>query len=98
MDVPFALFFLSQVLGQTQQALYSCMDELPSLDKDLYRSLTYIKHHDGDIAELDLTFSVDEDVMGRVVTHELVPGGRAVPVTNQNKLVSFYFINYYYNY
>jgi hypothetical protein len=43
-DVPFALFFLSQVAGQTQQALYSCMDELPSLDKDLYRSLTYIKH------------------------------------------------------
>ncbi|XP_075221172.1 ubiquitin-protein ligase E3B isoform X2 [Lycorma delicatula] len=85
-DVPFALFFLSQVLGQTQQALYSCMDELPSLDKDLYRSLTYIKHHDGDIAELDLTFSVDEDVMGRVVTHELVPGGKAVPVTNQNKI------------
>lgn len=44
-DVPFALFFLSQLLGQTQQALYSCMDELPSLDKELYRSLTFIKHY-----------------------------------------------------
>ncbi|KOB78285.1 Ubiquitin-protein ligase E3B [Operophtera brumata] len=43
-DVPFASFFLSQVLGQTQQALYSWIDELPSLDRDLYRSLTYIKH------------------------------------------------------
>lgn len=43
-DVPFASFFLSLVLGQTQQALYSCMDELPSLDKELYRSLTFIKH------------------------------------------------------
>ncbi|XP_022183812.2 ubiquitin-protein ligase E3B [Nilaparvata lugens] len=85
-DVPFAMFFLSQVLGQTQQALYSCMDELPSLDKDLYRSLTYVKHHEGDVADLDLTFSVDEDVMGRVVTHELVPGGRLMPVNNQNKI------------
>lgn len=44
-DVPFALFFLSQLLGQTQQALYSCMDELPSLDEELYRSLTFIKHY-----------------------------------------------------
>lgn len=44
-DVPFAMFFLSQLLGQTQQALYSCMDELPSLDKELYRSLTFIKHY-----------------------------------------------------
>lgn len=44
-DVPFASFFLSQLLGQTQQALYSCMDELPSLDTELYRSLTFIKHY-----------------------------------------------------
>lgn len=38
-----------------------------------------------DVAELDLTFSVDEDQMGRIVTHELHPGGRAQPVTNDNK-------------
>lgn len=84
-DVPFASFFLSQLLGQTHQALYSCMDELPSLDKELYRSLTFIKHYQGDVADLDLTFTVDEDVMGRIVTHELVEGGRIRPVTNDNK-------------
>lgn len=44
-DVPFAMFFLSQLLGQTHQALYSCIDELPSLDQELYRSLTFIKHY-----------------------------------------------------
>ncbi|KAI5719377.1 hypothetical protein M8J76_009392 [Diaphorina citri] len=85
-DVPFASFFLSQVLGYTSQALYSCMDELPSLDTDLYRSLTYVKHYPGDVTDLDLTFSVDEDVMGRLVTHELTPGGKVIPVTNQNKI------------
>lgn len=84
-DVPFASFFLSQVLGQTQQALYSCMDELPSLDKELYRSLTFIKHYQGDVADLDLTFSVDEDVMGKIVTHELYPGGKSRSVNNDNK-------------
>lgn len=85
MDVPFASFFLSQVLGHTHQVLYSAMDELPSLDSDLYRSLTFIKHHVGDVGDLDLTFSVDQDCLGRVVTHELVPGGRVIPVTNENK-------------
>ncbi|KAF6203973.1 hypothetical protein GE061_002311 [Apolygus lucorum] len=85
-DVPFASFFLSQVLGQTQEALYSCIDELPSLDRDLYRSLTYIKHLETDVSDLDLTFSTDHDVMGRVVTHELVPGGRMLPVNDHNKI------------
>ncbi|XP_053625281.1 ubiquitin-protein ligase E3B [Plodia interpunctella] len=85
-DVPFASFFLTQVLGQTQQALYSWIDELPSLDRDLYRSLTYIKHFQGDISSLELTFSVDEERLGEIVTHELIPGGKAVPVTNENKI------------
>lgn len=39
----------------------------------------------GDVSELDLTFSVDEDQMGKIVTHELHSGGRARPVTNDNK-------------
>lgn len=85
-DVPFASFFLSQVLGHTHSALYSSIDELPSLDPELYKSLTYIKHYTGDLHDLDLTFSIDEDCMGQLVTHELVPGGKAVPVTNENKI------------
>ncbi|GLH04043.1 E3 ubiquitin-protein ligase Nedd-4 [Gryllus bimaculatus] len=85
-DVPFASFFLSQLLGQQHQALYSSMDELPSLDRELYRSLTFIKHHQGNISELDLTFTVDEDCLGKLVTHELIPGGKAVPVTNENRI------------
>lgn len=45
----------------------------------------------GDVSDLDLTFSVDEDQMGKIVTHELHSGGRARPVTNDNKYVKFYF-------
>ncbi|XP_070571587.1 ubiquitin-protein ligase E3B-like [Ptychodera flava] len=85
-EVPFASFFLSQVLGHQHSSLYSPIDELPSLDPGLYKSLTFIKHYDNDIADLDLTFSYDEDVMGKVITHELMPGGRAIPVTNENKI------------
>lgn len=86
-DVPFASFFLSQVLGQQQSALYSSIDELPSLDPELYKSLTLIKHYDeGDMSQLDLTFSVDEDCMGQIVTHELLHGGRAIPVTKETRI------------
>lgn len=94
-DVPFASFFISQLLGQTQQALYSCMDELPSLDNELYRSLTFIKHYQGDVSELDLTFSVDEDVMGKIVTNELLPGGKVRPVTNYNRINYIHLMAYF---
>ncbi|EEB13316.1 ubiquitin-protein ligase, putative [Pediculus humanus corporis] len=94
-DVPFASFFLSQLLGQQHQALYSSIDELPSLDQDLYRSLTFIKHHQGDVQELDLTFSVDEDYLGKIVTHELVPGGKAIPVTNENKINYIHLMSHF---
>ena len=86
-DVPFASFFLSQVLGQQQSALYSSIDELPSLDPDLYKNLTFLKHYDeSDISLLDLTFSVDEDCMGKIVTHELLHGGKAIPVTKETRI------------
>lgn len=42
-DVTFAPFFLSVMLGHHRGSTYSSIDELPSLDADLYKSLTYIK-------------------------------------------------------
>ena len=66
--------------------LYSWLDELASLDQDLYRSLTLVKHYEGDVTQLELTFSLDENVMGKIVTYELKPGGKAISVTNENKI------------
>lgn len=85
-DVPFATFFLSRVLGQHHSALYSPIDELPSLDAELYKSLTYIKHYDGDVSQLDLTFSIDQDMMGKIETFELEPGGKFLAVTNESRV------------
>ena len=42
-EVPFAPFFLSQILCQQQSKTYSSVDELPSLDPELYKNLTYVK-------------------------------------------------------
>nr|XP_022345739.1 ubiquitin-protein ligase E3B-like [Crassostrea virginica] len=86
-DVPFAPFFLTQILQHHQSTMYSPLDELPSLDPELAKNLSYTKHYEGDVADLDLTFSCDEDCMGRLETHELVPGGKAMPVTNENKIL-----------
>ncbi|CAL8249093.1 unnamed protein product [Merluccius merluccius] len=85
-DVPFASFFLSQVLGHHHSNFYSSIDELPSLDSEFYKNLTSIKRYDGDVGDLGLTLSYDEDVMGQLVCHELIPGGKTMPVINENKI------------
>ncbi|KAJ8378256.1 hypothetical protein AAFF_G00244600 [Aldrovandia affinis] len=85
-DVPFASFFLSQVLGHHHSMFYSSIDELPSLDSEFYKNLTSIKRYDGDVGDLGLTLSYDEDVMGQLVCHELIPGGKTMLVTNENKI------------
>lgn len=70
-DCPFALFFLNEMLGRARSTAahlpYSYFDELPSLDKELYRCLTDLKRYDGDVRELGLTFTYDEDQLGKVV-------------------------------
>lgn len=59
--------------------------------RDLHRSFALLLtmsfgcRFQGDCLDLDLTFSVDEDQLGKIVTHELHSGGRARPVTNDNK-------------
>ncbi|XP_051515061.1 ubiquitin-protein ligase E3B-like [Myxocyprinus asiaticus] len=85
-DVPFASFFLSQVLGHHHSTFYSSIDELPSLDSEFYKNLTSIKRYDGDVSDLGLTLSYDEEVMGQLVCHELTPGGKTMSVTNENKI------------
>jgi len=94
-DVPFASFFLTQILGKDHAAFYSYVDELASLDPELYRNLTYMKHYEGNVADLDLTFSFDQDMMGQIKTHELVPGGKSIPVTNSNRISYIHHIAHY---
>ena len=72
------------MLGHDHSALYSYPDEMPSSDPEL----PYVKHYKGEVEELGLTFSFVEDRMGRVVTHELVPGGRGIDVINSNRISS----------
>jgi ubiquitin-protein ligase E3 C len=80
-DVEFASFFLLRWFGR-----HAYLDDLPSLDKQIYSSLVFLKQYQGDFEDLALTFSiqVDEDDQNRVI--DLIPDGRNIPVTYQNRL------------
>ncbi|KAG2207643.1 hypothetical protein INT46_005054 [Mucor plumbeus] len=57
---------------------------MESVDAEFYRSLMWIL--DNDITDvLELTFSVDDDRFGEMVTVDLMEGGRDIEVTEENK-------------
>jgi E3 ubiquitin-protein ligase NEDD4 len=59
------------------------LKDMESVDTEYYSSL--LKHKENDPNELELTFQVDEETFGRMVTRELKPGGAKIPVTDENK-------------
>lgn len=61
------------------------LSDLESLDQEFHQSLLWIKEKDISIEPLELTFSVTEELLGRVAERELKPGGRNIPVTEKNK-------------
>ncbi|KAE8976901.1 E3 ubiquitin-protein ligase [Phytophthora rubi] len=77
----FAAFFLNKLLGK-----FNYIDDLHSLDPELYKSLMHLKHYEGNVEDLALTFSVSEMEFGEVVTRNLVPDGANIPVTNDNRI------------
>ena len=65
-EAPFAPFFLNHVLGRQHSGLYSSIDELPSLDQSLYKSLCFIKvghfwtlHY---VFELESNYRLSDDI------------------------------------
>lgn len=87
LDYSFSLVFVQKLLGR-----YSFLDELSTLDPELYRNLIYVKHFDGDVKELSLDFTVTEELFGQRVVTELKPGGKNVAVTTENSLQYIYAI------
>ncbi|CAF0883062.1 unnamed protein product [Brachionus calyciflorus] len=84
-DAEFAPFFLRQIAGYRSQFNYSFLDDLATLDQDLYKNLNFIKH-DENVDDLELNFTHSESHLGQLITHELVPSGEFIKVTNLNKI------------
>ncbi|XP_046468647.2 uncharacterized protein Hecw [Neodiprion pinetum] len=65
--------------------LPASLSDLESLDQEFHQSLMWIKERDISIEPLELTFSVTEELLGRVAERELKPGGKNIMVTEKNK-------------
>ncbi|OWA51357.1 E3 ubiquitin-protein ligase Nedd-4 [Hypsibius exemplaris] len=59
------------------------LKDMESVDLEYYNSLQWIL--DNDPADLDLRFTVDEEVYGVMQQAEIKPGGSSIPVTQENK-------------
>lgn len=79
LEPQFANFFLRKLLG-----FRNFVDDLASLDPEIYKNLLYIKKNSAN--GLGLTFSVSRDVLGESQEVDLVPGGADVAVTDENKV------------
>ncbi|GJN35965.1 hypothetical protein PR202_gb24786 [Eleusine coracana subsp. coracana] len=86
-DVPFATFFLSKLKQK-----YNFLNDLPSLDPELYRHLLFLKHYNGDISELELYFVIVNNEYGEQCEEELLPGGREMRVTNDNVITFIHLV------
>jgi hypothetical protein len=61
------------------------LSDLEYLDAEFHQSLLWVKDNDISDMDLDLYFSVIEDVAGKVVEKELKTGGKNLAVTEKNK-------------
>eukprot|EP00093_Oithona_nana_P004465 04465.XXX_3969_2324_1 [CDS] Oithona nana genome sequencing. len=62
------------------------LDDIESLDSEFHQSLTWLKENViSDPEWLGMTFSVNEEVFGKVIEKELKTGGKNILVTEKNK-------------
>ncbi|XP_062613683.1 E3 ubiquitin-protein ligase HECW2-like [Saccostrea cucullata] len=59
--------------------------DVETLDAEFHQSLLWIKENDISEVDMDLTFSVNEEVFGQVTERELKPNGKLLPVNERNK-------------
>ncbi|XP_011639513.1 E3 ubiquitin-protein ligase Su(dx)-like [Pogonomyrmex barbatus] len=61
------------------------MKDIESIDPEFYKSLVWIKENNIDECGLELFYSVDFEILGQVIHHELKEGGDKVRVGEDNK-------------
>ena len=65
------------------------LDDIESLDNEFHQSLMWLRENEiSDPEWLGMTFSVNEEVFGKVFERDLKPGGKNILVTEKNKKVN----------
>jgi hypothetical protein len=85
----FAAFFLRRLIGKQNS-----LNDLRSLDPELFKQMTLMRTYEGDVEDLMLTFQVtdENEVTGERKEVYLIPNGSAIPVTNKNKFRYIYMV------
>ncbi|KAF8149186.1 hypothetical protein B0H34DRAFT_863172 [Crassisporium funariophilum] len=89
-DVAFAGFFLAKWLGRQ-----SFLDDLFSLDPELYNGLVFLKHYSGNPEDLSLNFTVATEEFGVTKTLDLIPNGSNIAITKDNRLQYIQLVSHY---
>ncbi|XP_057471307.1 E3 ubiquitin-protein ligase UPL6-like [Actinidia eriantha] len=69
---------------------YNYLNDLPSLDPELYHHLIFLKRYEGDSSELELYFVIVNNEYGEKTQEELLPRGKNIRVTNKNVIMFFH--------
>ncbi|KLU88337.1 hypothetical protein MAPG_07324 [Magnaporthiopsis poae ATCC 64411] len=90
-DIAFAGFFLLKwVSAATDLGYRASINDVREMDEELYQGLLRLKNMQSDVSELDLDFTINDQVspLGEetmTITRNLVPNGKDVAVTNENR-------------
>ncbi len=90
-DFAFAGFFLQKwALSATGSTYRASINGLREMDEDLYKGMLQLKNYDGNVADLDLDFTIEDQVSRgnerlQTVQRSLIPNGDKIAVTNENR-------------
>ncbi|KAK3734003.1 hypothetical protein QZH41_009848 [Actinostola sp. cb2023] len=79
-DRGFTLPFYKRMLNKKLS-----MKDLESIDPEFYNSLVWIKENDIEECGLEMFFTVDMELLGKITSHDLKPNGGDIQVTEENK-------------
>lgn len=79
-DTGFSLPFYKRMLSKKLT-----IKDLESIDTEFYNSLIWIRDNNIEECGLEMYFSVDMEILGKVTSHDLKMGGSNILVTEENK-------------
>ncbi|KAG5849927.1 hypothetical protein ANANG_G00076900 [Anguilla anguilla] len=79
-DTGFSLPFYKRMLSKKLT-----IKDLESIDPEFYNSLIWIRDNNIEECGLEMYFSVDMEILGKITSHDLKPDGTNLLVTEENK-------------
>ncbi|XP_052451707.1 NEDD4-like E3 ubiquitin-protein ligase WWP1 isoform X1 [Carassius gibelio] len=79
-DTGFSLPFYKRMLNKKL-----ILKDLESIDPEFYNSLIWIRDNNIEECDLEMYFSVDMEILGKITSHDLKEDGADVLVTEENK-------------